>query len=49
MSVGTVTAANASTLNDGAAALVLMTADAAKRLNVTPLAKIVCKLHTHAA
>ncbi|XP_052463775.1 acetyl-CoA acetyltransferase, mitochondrial [Carassius gibelio] len=38
---GTVTAANASTLNDGAAALVLMTADAAKRLNITPLAKIV--------
>ena len=27
---GTVTAANASTLNDGAAAVVLMTADAAK-------------------
>ncbi|KAK3549901.1 hypothetical protein QTP86_015518 [Hemibagrus guttatus] len=38
---GTVTAANASTLNDGAAAVVLMTADAAKRLNVTPLARIV--------
>ncbi|VDI12565.1 acetyl-CoA C-acetyltransferase [Mytilus galloprovincialis] len=38
---GTVTAANASTLNDGAAALVLMTASAAKRLNVTPLAKII--------
>ncbi|XP_022601586.1 acetyl-CoA acetyltransferase, mitochondrial [Seriola dumerili] len=38
---GTVTAANASTLNDGAAALVLMTADAAKRHNVTPLARIV--------
>ncbi|KAK7904238.1 hypothetical protein WMY93_016845 [Mugilogobius chulae] len=38
---GTVTAANASTLNDGAAALVLMTSDAAKKLNVTPLAKIV--------
>uniref|UniRef100_A0A7N6FB01 acetyl-CoA C-acetyltransferase n=1 Tax=Anabas testudineus TaxID=64144 RepID=A0A7N6FB01_ANATE len=38
---GTVTAANASTLNDGAAALVLMTTDAAKRLNVTPLARIV--------
>ncbi|XP_069496559.1 acetyl-CoA acetyltransferase, mitochondrial [Ambystoma mexicanum] len=37
---GTVTAANASTLNDGAAALVLMTADAAKKLNVTPLARI---------
>lgn len=41
------TAANASTLNDGAAALVLMTADAAKRLNVTPLARIVCKLTTY--
>lgn len=40
---GTVTAANASTLNDGAAALVLMTVDAAKRLGVTPLARIVCK------
>ncbi|XP_041088733.1 acetyl-CoA acetyltransferase, mitochondrial [Polyodon spathula] len=38
---GTITAANASTLNDGAAALVLMTADAAKRLNATPLAKII--------
>ncbi|KAK2099426.1 Acetyl-CoA acetyltransferase, mitochondrial [Saguinus oedipus] len=38
---GTVTAANASTLNDGAAAVVLMTADAAKRLNVKPLARIV--------
>lgn len=34
------TAANASTLNDGAAALVLMTSEAAKRLNVTPLARI---------
>ncbi|XP_039754734.1 acetyl-CoA acetyltransferase, mitochondrial-like isoform X2 [Pararge aegeria] len=38
---GTVTAGNASTLNDGAAALVLMTADAARRLNVTPIARIV--------
>ncbi|XP_049447520.1 acetyl-CoA acetyltransferase, mitochondrial isoform X2 [Epinephelus fuscoguttatus] len=38
---GTVTAANASTLNDGAAALVLMTAEAAKRLSITPLARIV--------
>lgn len=38
---GTVTAANASTLNDGAAALVLMTADAAKKLNVSPLARVV--------
>ncbi|XP_066478477.1 acetyl-CoA acetyltransferase, mitochondrial [Tiliqua scincoides] len=38
---GTVTAANASTLNDGAAALVLMTSEAAKRLNAKPLARIV--------
>ncbi|CAF4851269.1 unnamed protein product [Pieris macdunnoughi] len=38
---GTVTAGNASTLNDGAAALVLMTADAAKRLNIKPIAKVV--------
>ncbi|CAK1555187.1 unnamed protein product [Leptosia nina] len=38
---GTVTAGNASTLNDGAAALVLMTAEAAQRLKVTPIAKIV--------
>ncbi|XP_009989625.1 PREDICTED: acetyl-CoA acetyltransferase, mitochondrial [Tauraco erythrolophus] len=38
---GTVTAANASTLNDGAAAVVLMTTEAAKRLKVKPLARIV--------
>ncbi|XP_009333557.1 PREDICTED: acetyl-CoA acetyltransferase, mitochondrial [Pygoscelis adeliae] len=38
---GTVTAANASTLNDGAAALVLMTTEAARRLKVKPLARIV--------
>lgn len=38
---GTVTAGNASTLNDGAAALVLMTAEAAHRLNVKPLARII--------
>ncbi|XP_041352219.1 acetyl-CoA acetyltransferase, mitochondrial-like [Gigantopelta aegis] len=38
---GTVTAANASTLNDGAAALVLMTAQAADRLKVKPLARII--------
>ncbi|PQJ20778.1 acetyl-CoA C-acyltransferase [Tenacibaculum sp. SG-28] len=37
---GTVTAANASTINDGGAALVLMTADKAKELGITPLAKI---------
>ena len=38
---GTVTAANASSINDGAAAVVLMTADKAKALGVKPLAKIV--------
>ncbi|AOW20073.1 acetyl-CoA C-acyltransferase [Urechidicola croceus] len=37
---GTVTAANASTLNDGAAALVLMSAEKASELNLKPLAKI---------
>jgi len=38
---GTVTAANASTLNDGAAALVLMSKEKAEALNLKPLAKIV--------
>jgi acetyl-CoA C-acetyltransferase len=38
---GTVTAANASTLNDGAAALVLMSAEKAAALGLTPLAKII--------
>ncbi|XP_037916356.1 acetyl-CoA acetyltransferase, mitochondrial [Hermetia illucens] len=38
---GTVTAGNASTLNDGGAATVLMTAEAAERLNLKPLARIV--------
>jgi len=37
---GTVTAANASTLNDGAAALVLMSTDKANELGLTPMAKI---------
>jgi acetyl-CoA C-acetyltransferase len=37
---GTVTAANASTINDGGAALVLMSADKATKLNITPIAKI---------
>jgi acetyl-CoA C-acetyltransferase len=38
---GTITAANASTINDGASAVVLMSADKARELGVTPLAKIV--------
>lgn len=37
---GTVTAANASTMNDGAAALVLMSAEKAKSLGLKPLASI---------
>ncbi|SEB85338.1 acetyl-CoA C-acetyltransferase [Tenacibaculum sp. MAR_2009_124] len=37
---GTVTAANASTINDGGAALVLMSSEKAKELGITPLAKI---------
>ena len=38
---GTVTAGNASGINDGAAALVIMSADKAKELGLKPLAKIV--------
>ncbi|GAB0099599.1 acetyl-CoA acetyltransferase, mitochondrial [Sergentomyia squamirostris] len=38
---GTVTAGNASTLNDGGSALVLMTAEAAARFKCKPLARIV--------
>ena len=38
---GTVTAANASTLNDGAAALVLMSAEKAAELGIVPLARII--------
>lgn len=37
---GTVTAANASTINDGAGAMVLMSADKAKELGLKPLATI---------
>ncbi len=37
---GTVTAANASAINDGAAALLLMSADKAKELGLKPLAKV---------
>lgn len=38
---GTVTAANASTINDGASALVLVSEEKLKALNLTPLAKVV--------
>ena len=42
---GTVTAANASGINDGAAAVVLMKASEAKKLGKTPLARIVSWAH----
>lgn len=38
---GTVTAGNASGINDGAVALVVMSADKAKELGVTPMARII--------
>jgi len=38
---GSVTAANASTLNDGASALILMSEEKAKELNLKPIAKII--------
>ena len=44
---GTVTAANSSSISDGAAALILMPASIAKKLNITPLAKIIAH-STHA-
>jgi acetyl-CoA C-acetyltransferase len=40
---GTITAANASKINDGAAALVVMSAEAAKKRGLTPLARIVAQ------
>jgi acetyl-CoA C-acetyltransferase len=42
---GSVTAANASGLNDGAAALVIMSADEAKKRGLTPLARIASWAH----
>jgi acetyl-CoA C-acetyltransferase len=38
---GTVTAANASSLNDGGTALIMMSADKAKELGIKPLARVV--------
>ena len=38
---GSITAANASTLNDGASAVVLVSADEGRKLGLTPLARIV--------
>ena len=44
---GTVTAANSSSISDGAAALVLMTLERAEKLGIQPLAKI-CGVSSHA-
>ena len=44
---GTVTAANASSINDGAAAVVLMSEERAKKMGLTPLARI--RSHASAA
>lgn len=44
---GTITAANASSISDGAAAVVMMRASTAEQLGVKPLARIVC--HTEFA
>ncbi|MBN2169798.1 MAG: acetyl-CoA C-acetyltransferase [Candidatus Krumholzibacteriota bacterium] len=40
---GTVTAANASSINDGAAAVLVMSADEAARRGITPLARIIAQ------
>ena len=40
---GTITAANASTINDGAAACVLMSLEKARELNIKPIAKILAQ------
>jgi acetyl-CoA C-acetyltransferase len=39
---GSITAANSSSINDGASALILMSAEKAKELGIKPLAKIIC-------
>ena len=40
---GTITPANSSSLNDGASALILMSAEKARELGIKPLAKVVCE------
>ena len=42
---GTITPANSSSLNDGASALILMSAEKAKELGLKPLAKVICECH----
>ena len=43
ISAGTITAANASTLNDGGCAVVLTTAQVADKIGLTPIARIIGK------
>lgn len=40
---GIITAANSSNLNDGASAVVLMSAEKARELGVNPLARVICR------
>ncbi len=40
---GTITAANSSPINDGASALILMSAEKARELGLKPLARVVCE------
>jgi acetyl-CoA C-acetyltransferase len=42
---GCITAANSSSINDGASALILMSSEKAKELGIKPLAKIICASH----
>lgn len=42
---GTITPANSSSLNDGASALILMSAQKAQELGLKPLARVVCECH----
>lgn len=41
--IGTITAGNASTINDGGCAVVLMSAETAQKMGAKPLARIVSK------
>ena len=42
---GTITPANSSSLNDGASALILMSAQKAQELGLRPIARVVCECH----
>jgi acetyl-CoA C-acetyltransferase len=44
---GRITAANSSNLNDGASALILMSAEKARELGLKPLAKVICEYNSY--